>query len=444
MAFPDLPGTSVVVNDGLLRVATTPGTPKVLILGVTDKTTHSTLEPIRIVGSVNAADFDKANGDPSEISKAIQEASDAGADNIEAMIIDTNLSIANDDRFNSLASAYPLLLDHDADIVVLAGVGIDSALSSDNNFAYQLANFCYQSSINFNSVIGVVGMEEINSGSISLAQMSAWVTAAKAYDTSSINGDAFTIFDGTTDTGPDGVPDNFAFYATTDETIPTGSPPSSDGQVVTDTNNQPVDIGKYISVVGGQYRFFNGIASRVSPANKYYDGDGAAAYAGLIARLPSESGTTNKNIAGPTIIRNFSLAQANDLSNRRIVVFRDTRDGVKVTNGRTGAWRIDANNKSDFTQLTTVRIVNEAIEAARDVCNPFVGEPNSGIARQAMKAEVDARMAVMIRRGALQKATTKIISTPTMQTLGQVKVQLTLVPAFEITDITVEVSLASS
>jgi len=70
-----------------------------------------------------------------------------------------------DELYNQLQTAYDLLLDHEMDIVVPVGLQIDTPLSSSNNCGWQLANFCYQASINFNSVLGCIGTEEITTGS---------------------------------------------------------------------------------------------------------------------------------------------------------------------------------------------------------------------------------------------------------------------------------------
>jgi len=512
MAFDDYPRTQVEVSDGNLRIASVPGSPRVLLLGVTDNTAQALNEPIRVVGNVNIADFDSLDGTPSVLSKAIQEVQDAGADNIEVMVVanrygaasgktfntanpvnilsvdhglltgdqvyvhtlsvvdfvegtytitkidadnftldgvdnsaGTGGTLSYDSRYPALAYTYDLLLDHDADIVVPVGVFIDTPLGAAANYGWQLANFCYQASVNFNSYVGVIGTEPITAGAtISLTELSTWVTAMGIYDTSTVNGTDFVIYDGTTDIGADGIPDNYAFWATSDEAIPTGAPPKEDTEVLTDRNNQPVDIGKYISVVAGQYLFFNELARRADPVNKYYSGDGAAAYAGLITKLKSESAPTNKPIIGPTIIRNPSISQADTLANRRFVVFREGRLGTTVVNAMTGAYKIDDNYRSDFVRLSTMRIVNEAVERVRNVANPFIGEANTGIARQALKAELDQELSKMIERGALQRASSSIISTPTMQVLGQVVIDLVLVPAFEIITITQRVALASS
>ena len=455
MAFDNIPRVKTVINDGNLRVTATPRTPKVTILGTTDRTTIALFEPTRLTGSVRIGDFDLASGKPSELSKAIQEVQDGGCDNVEVMVIAYEITSAYndvtgtpgtynaDDRWADLDTAYDLLLDHPLDIVLPVGANIDTVLASSNSFGYQLADLCQRSTDDFDSCIGVLGTEPVTgTGTISLSELSTWVTAVAAFDTSTINGTAFTTFDGVTDAGGDGVPDTFAYWQTSDNLIPVGSPPSADGQVVKDDNNNPIDIGKNISVVAGEYRFANALAPRVSAANGYYDNTGAAAYAGKIASLAPWDAPTNKPIAGPTLIRNFSLTQANTLSGKRFVVFRDRGGSVRVVNAMTGAYNISTSARSDFVRLTTVRIVHDAADRIRTVCDPFIGKANNGPTLQAMRAEIDQTLGKLQKLGALRRFDFTVLATPAMQILGQATVQVTLVPAFEITEITQNISLA--
>ena len=454
-SYANIPGVITSVSDGNLRSGLDPSTPKVTLLGCTTNTTVKMNDPIRVIGSVTLSDFDLSTGKPSELSRAIQECQDAGCDNIEVMVIsrlagDNDAGTLTDNgRFAALETAYSLLLDHPVDIVVPVGAYIDEPLSSSNSFGYQLANFCYQSTKNFDSCLGVIGTTRPVTGTtsgglstISLSDQSTYVDALTDFSTASILGTSFTSFNGVTDANTDGIPDSYGYYATTDEVLPTGSTPSTASTVVKDSNNNPVDIGAYINVVAGLYRFKNNIASRQLPADDAYDGDGAAAYAGLIAGLPPHDSPTNKSINGPTLIRNYSLTQANSLAGKRYVVFREKAGVTKVLNGMTGAYNISTTYRSDFVRLTTIRILHDAADRVRAVADPFIGRANNGPNIQAFRAEIDQTLGRLQTLGALRRYQFNIIATPAMQVLGQATVNLTLVPAFEITEITVNIALA--
>ena len=157
--------------------------------------------------------------------------------------------------------------------------------------------------------------------------------------------------------------------------------------------------------------------------------------------LPPWSSPTNKVIPGVSVVRNMSLAQANTLAKDRFVTFYQKPKGVVVVNALTGAYNIDANYHSDYTRLTTVRIVHDAIERVRFASDPFIGEPNNSVNRSALAAEIEQTLGRLQQVGALRRFDYAIRSTPDMQVLGQVDVELLLVPAFEITEITVRVAL---
>lgn len=455
MAYSNIPKVVTNLTDGNLRSVVDPTTPKVTLLGMTDNTTPALNEPTRIIGNVTIKNYDRVDGKPSELSRAIQECFDAGADNIEVMVIRRDLAVNDggsataDDRFAALETAYSLLEDHPVDIVVPVGAYIDETLSSSNNFGWQLAAHCHKNTENFDSCIGIIpttrpvsGTTEGGLASITIGEMQTWVTAVAAYDTSALQGSDFTTFDGTTDAGSNGVPDTYAFWATSDEAIPTGSPPRNDAQVVEDANNEPVDIGKFISVVAGLWRFRNNLAPRFDPTNNAYDSDGAAAYAGLVASLPPHISPTNKAISGPEPIRNISLTQANTLAGSRFVTFREKGGVTKVVNAMTGAYNISTAYRSDYVRLTTVRIVHEVADRIRKVADPFIGLPNNGINRSALRAQIDQAVGRLQVVGALERYAFKLISPPSSRVLGQITVNVTLVPAFEITQITQNIGLS--
>jgi phage tail sheath protein FI len=108
----------------------------------------------------------------------------------------------------------------------------------------------------------------------------------------------------------------------------------------------------------------------------------------------------------------------------------------------TGAYNISQYYRSDFVRLTTVRITQESISAVRIVSSPFIGKPNNGVNRSALEAAIDEGLGKLQRRGALEGFRFSLISTPTMRALGQIIVDLTIIPAFEITEIRVRIGLS--
>ena len=201
-----------------------------------------------------------------------------------------------------------------------------------------------------------------------------------------------------------------------------------------DEDGNPIDIGKYISVVVGESIYED-------PKIGYYSSPMGATYVGLITTLPVKSATTNKVVSGvQKLLYSFSSAQLNDLVGARYVVFRNrVNRGIVVTDGVTAA---DPN--SDYSRLSTVRIVNAAINGVRVVTEPFLGEGGTPQHFNAMHTAVDGVIEAMLQDGALQDAQFKIYASQMDIARGEATIELILVPAFELRKIRVLVSVRAA
>lgn len=468
MPLNDLPGVKGEINDGQLRPRFVPQQPKVTIVGTSNSPDLVVGEPLIIETDADSQLTQNrflADGitpspsgpvrKPSELTRAIAEVRGGGAENIEVIVLPdptaTNLKLeiapSNKRRFDAQEALFPLIKETPLDVIITPEATIDaSGLAADENFGYQMANLCHQTTINERSMIGIIGVVgPVPAGSTSkptLKQTEDWVAALEAFDTTLFGGADFTIGDGVTDVGGDGVPDKYAFWATRDELIPIGTPPRFDGDVEIDSKGQPVDIGKYISVFADRVRFFNEVAKEVNPTLRFYDANGAAAYAGLVASLPSRLGTTNRVLPSAVPIRPLSPTQVSRLQAKRFVSMRLRPTGFVVNNGLTWAYNINQFFKSDFTQLTTFRITQDALSFVRTRAQQFIGQPNNAQVRAALESDIDDALKVMQRLGALNRYNFQIIVNPAQAVLGRLRIELTLVPAFEITRIDVSISLA--
>lgn len=442
--FANLPGVAVDITDQGLRISRAPSGPKITLLGLTTSTeTEATpYVPYNVSDSTitrGYLKFKNADGTVSELCKALMEAYNAGGRNIELMNVLPAASgalISDDDVYGYLDYAYLTLLNLDVDIAVPVGVALDSTtLTGDRNFGYQLANFCYQATANSNTTIGVIGVTGPTtspSGTPTILEVENWVTALAAYTNCS-------EYDGTTDANGDGVPDNYRFVATT-----TGEMPASwaSGDVL-DAKGNKVDIGAYISVVAAPIRATNDAATDLYPTLGYYNSNGVPAYAGLIATLPAKSAPTNKIVSGISMQRDISLSQADRLAGSRFVPVFAKPKGIVAASAMTGAYNISEYYRSDFVRLSTVRIVHDAVNFVRDVSDQFIGEPNSAPQRNALSTAIDNALKSMQSQGALRRYDFNIYASATDQVLGRATVELELVPAFELQQITVIVALAA-
>lgn len=453
----DIPKVRADITDYGTRVTPPPVGPKVLIIGATNAPSVQIEEPTALTRFEDRVNYNNADGTPSELTKKTEEVMQGGARNVEVFVISNSdgdrlkaSQLTPSARYSMMDRAYEILLDHDADIIVTCGTSIDmTGLTATQSFAYQLANFCYQATKEFNCCRGVIGVQPpslavASSGDMSLVLQSSWITALQNFDTSALLGINFTDYDGVTATLPGATwPDSFAFWATTDEQMPGGHPPVDAGNVRKDAKGNPIDIGGYIQVVAPWVRFRNESAQKLNPTVGYYNASAEGLYAGLMSRLPSEIGTTNHVVPAAEALRNLSARQVNGLNDARFVVFHAKPKGYVVSKDVTGAHNIDDYRRSDFVLETTVKITQEAIEVARQSADPFIGLPINGPNRSAMDNALDHALERMQQRGALNGFRFSIITTPTMKVLNQAVIDLTIVPAFELLDVRVRIGLSS-
>ena len=449
--FANLPGATVEILDQGLRISRPPSGPKVLLLGKTTSTnTNATpFVPYSIAnGSLTTAfqAFKNSDGSVSDICKGLYECYIAGGRDMELMNIlpaSSGSFTSNNDMYGYLANAYEVLINHNADIVVPLGVNMDDSVTENYhgdggsawNFGYQLANFCYQATKNNNTCLGVIGVTgaTVNpSGTPTLSEVEAWVKQLETYQGS------LAPYDGTTATAF-GVPGNYRFVASTTEQMPASY---AAGDVM-DAKGNRVDIGAYISVVATNVRATNDAAIELYPTLGWYNCNGSAAYAGLVAALESKSAPTNKVVQGVTLSQGISEYQADRLAGKRFVTFLSKPKGIVVASAMTGAYNIDQYSRSDFVRLSTVRIVHDAINYVRSVADQFIGEPNNAPQRNAMATAIENALKNMQERGALRRFNFNVYASPTDQVLGKATVELILVPAFELQQITVVVALTS-
>lgn len=320
------------------------------------------------------------------------------------------------------------------------GVALDGADFHEANFGYQLADFCYRQSEDNAEMIGVIGVKPPSSWS--LKDVSNWIGREPTY-AEDANGNNIISADGTGllgikwmagRIGGSGKPAHTVnalagllgggFIATSD-----GWP---DGSQEKDRNDHVIDIGKYISVVGAQ-------AIMANPTNSNaYVATGAPAYAGMVSGLPASSAPTNKIISGVRLPFRVGVSKLDTLAGYRYVMFQNKTKGTVVADAPTAA-----RNDSDYRRLTTVRIVKAAIDSIRAAGEPFLGEGISGPQLAALETSINQALVKLQKLGYLQRFDVVVTSTPSQQVLGQATVELLLVPAFELRQITVYVGLSA-
>lgn len=481
-----LPGVNVTVNDGGLRVNRPPAGTRVLLLGTTTSTDIGVNEPVAILDANlgvqmlrNAAD---ANGvrTESELSLAVAEAINAGATSVEVVKIATVDGLeysgySTADRFTALSGAYEALKSYPTDIVVPVGVYAEDIIATgfnitsghftggsltSNSCLKQLADFCYGQTKEFNTTIGIMSVKPPLLAPVTGAAVRGTSLYASTSDTgywfgtpslANITGWYGYVLGGRPDlVNPawlnylSGSTSNYASaYLTT-----SGFQATVLGVGQTDDLGNKVDAGAYVNVIAAPIRCLHPSVRKLaseksaSQSNTSFNCGGAPSYAGLIASLIPHSATTNKPLPGIVPARRLSQTQAENLLTYRMVTMIEKTRGFVVVNGVTGAYKVDNYTKSDYTQLTTLRITQAAVDVVRTACEPYIGEALNGASLNAMREHIEVGLKNMKSAGALNDYRYAVVSSPDQQVIGQCSVDLTIVPAFELTQVNVSVKLA--
>jgi len=298
------------------------------------------------------------------------------------------------------------------------------------NFAYQLAEFCFALSVNDNEVTGVIGTRA--PASYSAKDISIWIGKEAVVDSegnvlangTGLLGNKFVAGTSTRDAG---------FFATESGWLSTSADFDSDPSILRDRNGHKIDIGKYISLVGMYLTFFN----PTDQTGFGYQSSMAAYYGGFYSALPVASAPTNKVVNGVRAPFRVSKTKLNSLAKLKYVGIKQKENRLRISDAPTAA-----RNDSDFTRLTTMRIVADAIDSVRSVAEPYIGEPNTALARKSLETGIIRELSRLQELGNIQRFEARVSATSDQEIQGDATVELVLVPAFELRKITIITSLA--
>tara|TARA_R110002020_G_scaffold268819_4_gene484141 strand:- start:17948 stop:19831 length:1884 start_codon:yes stop_codon:yes gene_type:complete len=307
------------------------------------------------------------------------------------------------------------------------------------NFAYQLANFCYNATENYQACIGVIGVLPpggLLAAGFGAREMAAWIGELPEFSIDPITGVGTVVGPGNNGSGLLGnkfMAGQAGFRAGEQYGgfIATSTGYVGDDELV-DENDALVDIGKYLSIVAHWGSLRNG-SSRLR-----YVGNFAASYAGFISKLGSASAPTNKAVKGATVLARVPAATLDDLATYRYISLVQKAKGIVITDAPTAA-----RPQSDYARLTTVRIVAEAVQRIRNVADVFIGEPMSTPQIAALDTAIDGVLNILKSEGKLNNFKKVLRISPQDAVLGTARLDLILVPAFELRRILLTVSLAA-
>lgn len=311
----------------------------------------------------------------------------------------------NEEGYLVERGAYQVLENYNVDYIYVAGVYADSKVSpsiSKNSFHYELALLCAVLTYRTKMVHGFMDVKP--NTNTTLIGIQNYVEKLLAYDNNHYIKD-------------------------------------TDGNVIYDEDKNPMDIGWYTSVVVGPEPICT------SPTLGNYYGSPAIAYAALNANLKAQSAPTNKSLPGCTGMRyKFSNKQLNDLTNNRFVTFKLKNEGV-TTAGKI-PYVVDGctcgTSTSDYTRLTTVKVVTRCVDEVREVADPFIGEPNTVEQRNALASLISKRLTYLKEQGVIQYFEFEISATVEQVLIGECSIALTLVAPQELRKITTVVALRAT
>lgn len=190
------------------------------------------------------------------------------------------------------------------------------------------------------------------------------------------------------------------------------------------------ETGPYLVVVASEIR-----PVRYNTRYSFGYANGAATMAGSITGLDSWSSPTGKSIYNVEAIRyNPTRTQQEALIAKGVVP-------VGINYNRAPVW-VDAmtfaKENSDYSRLTTLRIVFDAVQVVRAVAQQFIGEGSTLSVRNALETAVTRGLMGMQQAGALLASDFIITYIPSE---NKAIVDLVLTPAFELRNIDIQVAV---
>ena len=164
--------------------------------------------------------------------------------------------------------------------------------------------------------------------------------------------------------------------------------------------------------------------------------NGASAMASALSRMASYVSPVNKVVFNVAKLRyNASRSTLNTLSDKSVnsIILNFNRAPI-FSDGLTYA-----NQTSDFTRLSTLKIVNEVTLLVRQVCQKFVGEASTIQTRNSMETAITSALRGMMQLGALLDGDFTVTYVPAE---NKAIVDLVVTPAFELKSIEVQVSIS--
>ena len=423
-----LPGVKTIVKDRFYSISRqdTPVGPRICVIG-TRTTADGTgnIADLDVVQVTKESDVITAFGEGSQLHKAYKELVSAGADRIFMVPLPSNtaynhttgaLTSSGVDIFDDAFAAAEVSMP---DLVIPYGRGgvtsdwqspatpsddveygfhADNTTVAANNWAYKIASKVKAISENTNPCIAVMGIRP-------------WIGTGSTPATAEVM-----------------TPANVSSHMSLSRL------PSRDA--VSGSEYVWGSVGRYVIIVAAEVKPVNYSSANIAD---FGYANGATTLAASLSRMASYVSPVNKTVFNVTRLRyNPTRTQ---LSNETSTGAVDKGLNAIVLNFNKVPVFAEgvtfAPSVSDYTRISTSRIVNEASLVVRQVCQKFVGEASTMQVRNSMETAITSGLRGMQQLGALLDSDFTVSYIPAE---NKALVDLVLTPAFELKSI--EISIA--
>jgi hypothetical protein len=188
------------------------------------------------------------------------------------------------------------------------------------------------------------------------------------------------------------------------------------------------EIGRHVMVVAAELK-------PSSHPEEWGYSNGACATAAALSRMASYTSTINKNVY------NISALRYNPLKSTLTTLSGKGVNSITLNFNRAPVFSDGitfAGSSSDYTRLTTLRIINEATLLVRQSCQKFIGQPSTLQIRNSMETAITSALRGMQQLGAILDSD---FSIKYAASESKALIDLVLTPAFELRNIEVQIAV---
>lgn len=415
--YPNLPGTTVEVQDGQMNLSPEDSSSRVLIIGDVIDSVDAPNEPIRVRDEYDIKENFGGfiiNGRPNPI--AVEWASVTKEADVNTYLLALEGKTEKEKFVNLHEALFTYLNDFEADHVVLTGLFADQEIDSVE--AEDFTDEEIQEA--FPNIPGIITESEGTPDSedyVELYYANPAMLVADYAQRQSLQSNETIAYIGVKpleDTSMKSVSKYVKKLVSLDN-----------------------EFSKYLQVVVGPETGVN-----VEGSYKMQWATGIGAYCALVSKLEPQNAPTNQAFSRVTSLRYlFSLKQLNDLVGNKYVTLTIRNQQVIAVDGVTTAPDIivgGEKHKSDFTRLSTLRITNYMVQAVRNVTEPFIGNPSGWPLYTSMTAAIKSEITGAIDAGIIQDAR---FSISMKDSFDSAIIRMTILPQFEMRKIRISIGL---